>query len=286
MAVRVRQLFGLSLENLPPVLPHLSSMHITVLYRALGEEVQPKPLPDLPVNRLLYHFFSSIRFLEIHGLGHYTSIPNFDLLPLSQGLVHVIKAYVTMLEDGVYVITLHNSPCPRIVVYCAEAAVLCCRLIDRGYEGLVLALFRHGIHFNTCVESATPPPPPPSDFIFPVVPPVVAADKEVDKAAYDGFVECRRLYLVGHRRRAALLRGGLVSRIARDVIGSDAECERLILLDPSPGVFALTDNAIVDWGDGTYLYDDVLADYELDYILGVHFHLKGELQTLFSFLYR
>jgi hypothetical protein len=276
MALRVPMLWGLYLEDVPAGLPPLSAGHLNLLYRALGEETQPRPLPDIPINRLLYYFFMSIRFIEIDGFDSIASVPNSDLLPLSVGLRAIIETCVTRIEEEVYVIELPTAlPCPKIVVYCAEAAVLCCRVVDGGFEAMVVTLFRHGVRFNVCVESSVSPPPPPSEFVFPMVPPVVPADKDVDKNTYDDFVQLRRLYLVGHRRRAALLQGGLVGRIAREVIGSDRECERLILTDASPCLFESSNNMVVEWGDGTYLYDDVLPDYELDYILGVHFHRKG-----------
>ncbi|KAJ2934000.1 hypothetical protein H1R20_g3096, partial [Candolleomyces eurysporus] len=275
MAARLPFLFGLSLESITSTVESPGQLHQKHVYRALGGENQPRPFLDVPVNGLLYQFFISIIRKANTGNLPAGSIPNFDLDPLCPALCGIIMSTVTIC-DGVFVVKPSSTnPCLTIVVYHAEAAIFCCRLENRSFESMALALFKHGICFNCCVESTDPAPAPSSEFIFPVVPPVVSADSNVDKAVYDGFVESRRLFLVGHRRRAALLRG-VVGRIAREVIGSEAECERLVLQDPSPFVLSCSDNIVADLGNGTTLFDDVLAVYEVDYILAAHLHLIGD----------
>jgi hypothetical protein len=60
MALQVPLLWGLYLEDVPAGLAPLSAGHLNLLYQALGEETQPRPLQDIPINCLLYYFFMSI----------------------------------------------------------------------------------------------------------------------------------------------------------------------------------------------------------------------------------
>ncbi|KAJ2936259.1 hypothetical protein H1R20_g835, partial [Candolleomyces eurysporus] len=243
MAARLPLLFGVHLHGIPSTLPSVGTEHQNFIYRAFGGETQPRPLPDVTVNSLLYNIFISLLRYESDS----TPLPglsgNFDLDPVCRQLQGIIKSTVTKTDAVFLIKPWSNGPCPTIVVYRPEAAIFCCRLENRDFE---------------------------------MVPPVVSEGSKVDRAVYDRFVNSRRLFLVGHRRRAALLQGGLISRIAREVIGSDEECERLILQDPSPTVLSCLDNIVEDLGNGSFLYDDVLSEFEKDYILGVHFHLKGD----------
>jgi hypothetical protein len=272
MASRIPLLFGLDIKSPPTNLPPMLKEHQTSVYRAYGGQSQPKPLPDVPLNRYLYHVFLTI--LQAKNPQRVPQIPRFDLSPLDSAVSTRIIQLVTHI-DGHYII--HTpSPSPLIVVYRPEAAVFCCRLPDTSYEAMALALYRHGIRFKACIEANVAPPPPASTYIFPVLPPFVPEDTVLDEVAYKKYVQDRALYLVGHcRRRAALLCGGLISRIARDTIGDDAECERLVVQGPSPSVFGSLFNVVLDLGDGSYLYDDDFDMTEMDYILGVYFYIMG-----------
>ena len=77
-----------------------------------------------------------------------------------------------------------------------------------------------------------------------------------------------RRFVEGPRGRAALLTGGLVSRIAKDMLPFRVRVD-LITEGPTPDVVYRRKNCIFKRRDGQYLYDDVLTEAEKDLILGV-----------------
>jgi hypothetical protein len=78
---------------------------------------------------------------------------------------------------------------------------------------------------------------------------------------YNAYVAARTDVLRSHLGRAALLKGGLISRLARDTVGvSD------VLSGPDPSTSAMLGTV-----DGVELVDDELSDYLLDLISGVYY---------------
>ncbi|RXW14829.1 hypothetical protein EST38_g11025, partial [Candolleomyces aberdarensis] len=261
---RIPFLFGLDFTDLPSASYEFEANKY--LYRAFGGKEQPKPLPKTAINESLHSFFNALP--HALPLDSAPEIPRSDLLPLRPFLLNELRNSITY-HNGSYIIATPGDL--RIVVFHPSAAIFCVRLMDRDFDHVVLSLYRHGIRFNVCIELSTPPPPPPAGHIFPIVPIRLPEGTVLDKGVYDNSLTAGKLYLVGHRRRAALLSGGLVSRIAQDMIGSPAECERLIFQHPSPNVLGSALNVIVDLGDGRFLYDDVLETVEKDYLLGIHY---------------
>ncbi|RXW13326.1 hypothetical protein EST38_g12528 [Candolleomyces aberdarensis] len=273
MASRTPFLFGLDVAAPPPNCPPVLDLHQCSVYRAFGGSSQPNPLPDVPVNRYLSQIFLGVS--QAQDPQCIPRFPKFDLSPLHPTLSNRIKQLVTHI-NGHYII-FTPAPSPLIVVYRPEAAIFCCRLPDTKYETMALALYKHGIRFKACVEARVPPAPLPSKYIYPVLPSLIPENTILGKAAYESYTLNRALYFVGHRRRrAALLCGGLISRIARDLIGDEGECERLVLDGPSASVFSSRHNLVLGLGGGSYLYDDALEEAEMDYILGAYFFIVGK----------
>jgi hypothetical protein len=78
---------------------------------------------------------------------------------------------------------------------------------------------------------------------------------------YNAYVSERTDVLRGHLGRAALLKGGLVARLARDTVGvSD------VLSGPEP-----SSSVMIGTVDGVKLFDDRLSNYLLDVISGVYY---------------
>ncbi|RXW13834.1 hypothetical protein EST38_g12018, partial [Candolleomyces aberdarensis] len=272
MPKMVVSLFGLKFDdpNFEEICPPLENFANKLLYRAFGGHKQPETLEDKPINRLLCAVFQRCQHeSELHRLDELCSC---DLAPLCPTLRRSISKLVTVV-DGVYVIspTTLRSPPPRIVVYTPEAAVFVCRLEDSDYETIVLALYRHGIRFNACYESPEQPSKSSNDYVVPILPAIYRKGTKSDPGVYQDYVRIRKFLLVGHRRRAALLMGGLLSRLAAEVIGSERECERLVQQDPSPTVLFSSWNAIVQLPNGHWLCDDVLLPIEKDCLLGTPF---------------
>jgi hypothetical protein len=78
---------------------------------------------------------------------------------------------------------------------------------------------------------------------------------------YNAYVSARTDVLRSHLGRAALLQGGLVSRLARDTVGASD-----VLSGPEPST-SMTIGTVA----GIKLVDDFLSDYLLDVISGVYY---------------
>ena len=97
-------------------------------------------------------------------------------------------------------------------------------------------------------------------------------------ADYCSYVNIRNKFLQIHSGRAALLRGGIIWRLAMDALGYESALEQ-VLAGPSADC--------VDFGgmpqylaDGSELWDDVLSDEEVDLICGVYKASTGEFLSL------
>jgi hypothetical protein len=87
--------------------------------------------------------------------------------------------------------------------------------------------------------------------------------------------ELKTFLLKEGKARAAFLRGGLLWRLAREVLGT--ELDEQVLLGPSAGGNTHV-NRVKLTPRGTPLWDDSLSDAEVDFICGVIPILTGKLE--------
>ena len=82
---------------------------------------------------------------------------------------------------------------------------------------------------------------------------------------YDVYVRHRAMILSSPRGRAALLRGGIIGRLAREHLAIDSAC-----LGPSSSVTVHRLGFNIVDGDGRRYWDDELTDDEINVICGLH----------------
>lgn len=158
----------------------------------------------------------------------------------------------TTVEQGHWVICLQD-PTTVLQIYRNRWTTL---------DSIVHELVSRGIPFNTGVP----------DPIYPKI--VENAEVYVSKGLglrpanyrprsddYNAYVSARTDIFRSHLGRAALLKGGLVARLARDLVGASD-----VLSGPEPST-----SEIVGTVDGVQLVDDRLSDYLLDVISGVYY---------------
>ncbi|KAJ7658857.1 hypothetical protein DFH06DRAFT_990215 [Mycena polygramma] len=129
---------------------------------------------------------------------------------------------------------------------------------------IIYHLLEHGVEFRVCLRASSskiPRPPPPPRFTG-------LGYRRVDYkptvADYEIYVVLRDRFLTSPRGRAALFAGGIVGRLAREVVD-----EELASLGPSSDVF-LTGLRLWDGVSKGAYWDDVLTEQEIDFICGVY----------------
>ena len=95
--------------------------------------------------------------------------------------------------------------------------------------------------------------------------PMRLSDYQFGRDDYEAYVRHRAQLLTSPRGRAALLRGGIVARIAREHIAIDSA-----LLGPSSAVIVHRLGMRVTDPKGLEFWDDDLTENEIGIICGVH----------------
>ncbi|KAG6814857.1 hypothetical protein H0H93_011976, partial [Arthromyces matolae] len=127
---------------------------------------------------------------------------------------------------------------------------------------LVHELLDRGIPFQTCIKGPPKPPPPPPQIQFSGLG-YRPKDYKPDELDYLAYVSHRDNFLRTPRGRAALLKGGIISRLARDVI------EYQHILDgPTCNVFST--GTMLPSHSGVGYWDDTLTEHEIYLICGVY----------------
>ena len=159
-----------------------------------------------------------------------------------------------------------NAPW-RILVQDPATAIECLRrrwgphLVDIAFE-----LYSRGMAFKTCLAV---------DYCISLDRPAVIglgyrlSGYTPSKQDYATCESIRNIFLTSPRARAALLKGGIIWRLARDVIP-----EAALLSGPSEEVYKTGQQ--IECNNGSYLDDD-LTDDELNLISGVYKVFTGEL---------
>ena len=127
-----------------------------------------------------------------------------------------------------------------------------------------------GIPFNTYVPLASNAPTP-RQTIFHLHPPRKAGYK-ANFCDYREYETQLKIFLQQPRARAALLKGGIVWRLAKQIMNDHLNNDTL--LGPSED-FVLGGYLHLD-ANGPQLRDDHLSDTELDFICGVYPVYTGE----------
>lgn len=133
-------------------------------------------------------------------------------------------------------------------------------------------LIQEGIPFRT-LRRVRPGPPPPLGPVFdaPISIRLLVSGYKFTSSDYTAYVEERRQLLTSHRGRAALLRGGLVWRLASEHLSLDAAIA-------GPSRAAVVDRVgfhIKDPYSDDELWDDELTEREINLICGHYICYTG-----------
>ncbi|KAF9470973.1 hypothetical protein BDN70DRAFT_939290 [Pholiota conissans] len=233
-----------------PDTPTYSNALLAVGYEDLPEALQPSFL-------VLINLMSSIA-------RTYSQLPPaFDYSPNCIAPVSLLSSKLDVgVLDGVqrlYVVSKKGQLDAHWVIV-IQSPVTLLLIFRNGWstmEAIALNFVNRGIAFHIADAVRRKP----------MVPPLAVVSSRLrkfgwtsDRTTYDAYILDRRnLLLQNFGACAALTRGGIVSRIARDVVDI-----RLVLRGAS------RNNHILGTFGGFYLVTDKLADFELDTICGVY----------------
>jgi hypothetical protein len=158
----------------------------------------------------------------------------------------------------------------KLVVTNAASACQCIRQVyGPSRKDIAQHLVQSGIPFLTLQQLQQPQPLHPSRHLT-----VCLGHRPEnyvpDLADYAAYVEARQAFLRLPRGRAALTKGGIVWRLAIEILGDN----NAVLEGPSADV--LTHGHCVKLSNGDELWDDDLSTEELDLICGVYHVATGK----------
>jgi hypothetical protein len=237
--------------------------------KALGR-VAGSTNPPLPsFHKSIIHFI---------GAFHSSEGPNsdnFDAFPDNRVTINSGRLFDTITYfDHFFVVLPHvfRSSSWSIAVYDLPRALFVYRLLlkDRHTPtSLAHILLDEGVAFRTVLPLADVHLKLSLSDIVTIVP-IRLSDYVFKPSDYEVYVHQRAMILSSPRGRTALLRGGIVGRLAREHMSIDSAC-----LGPSPSVtihrigFNITDKR------GVKYWDDDLTENEINVICGLHHCYTG-----------
>ncbi|KAF8065970.1 hypothetical protein FPV67DRAFT_1670546 [Lyophyllum atratum] len=158
----------------------------------------------------------------------------------------------------------------------AYILLVACRIMPFTYENVVGTLVQHCIPFHTVMLYPYNYLHIPRE-IEDTVPDHYPSDYKFTMYDWREYLDRRRRFITSERGRGAILKGGIVARIAQDVLEYQDRLN-LALDGPSVEVLGYRRNCLTvlkSQRRDRYLYDDVLSDDECNLICGVYYLRDG-----------
>jgi hypothetical protein len=237
--------------------------------KALGRVAGPNnpPVPN-------FHE-SIIRFIDALHSREGPNSDNFDVFPDNRVAINSSRVFGTIHYFNQFFVVLPHaiqSSSWTIALYDLPRALFVYRLLLKDIHtptSLARILLDEGVAFRTVMPLADVYLKSSLSDIVTIVP-IRLSDYVFKPSDYEVYVHQRAMILSSPRGRAALLRGGIVGRLAREHLSIDSAC-----LGPSPSVtihrigFNITDK------HGVKYWDDDLTENEINVICGLHHSYTG-----------
>ena len=234
--------------------------------KALGRFAGPHNPPLLDFPESIIHFIKALQS---------PSGPNsdeFDCFPDNRITIKTSRLFRDIVRiEKFFVVQPHafepNSFPWSIALYDVPQALYVFRLLlKNSHTSAALAhiLLEEGVAFRTVQPLRDVYSRSSLDDIVTIVP-IRLSDYIFKASDYDVYVHHHAMILSSPRGRAALLRGGIVGRLAREHLAIDSAC-----LGPSSSVTVHRVGFNIVDGDGMKYWDDELTDDEIDVICGLH----------------
>ncbi|KAL0579953.1 aprataxin-like protein [Marasmius crinis-equi] len=222
----------------------------------------------------LQSFFYQLRSVDVNSIG--VNLPALDLSIEDSDVCQAMAIWrqhmvLRKVKDKVYVqIGETNSPFHLLIPDPISALQIVRSEWGPNVTDIAIELYRHGIPFQTVVRGPLPSredEPHPTD----TRPTLGYRPRSYtpDLNDFDAYESARNNFLGSAKGRAAVLAGGLVGRIAREVIP-----EENVIYGPDPASVAETGTCIFT-ANGSGYWDHVLNEEEIQLICGVYFVPRG-----------
>jgi len=234
--------------------------------KAVGRVAGPKN-PSLPD----FHE-SIIRFINALQSSNGPSSDTFDVFPSNRVTINTNRFFRDIISfDNFFVVQRHAfqpNPLPwTIAVSDLPRALFVFRLLLKHSltpASLARMLLEEGVAFRTVLPLADVHVKLSLHDIVTIVP-IQLSNYKFKPSDYEVYIHQRAMILSSPRGRAALLRGGIIGRLAKEHLAIESAC-----LGPSSSVtihrigFNITDNT------GKMYWDDQLTEDEVNVICGLH----------------
>jgi hypothetical protein len=247
---------GWFVDNNPP-LKDFEAIVIKFIREFTSSNPPPQNSDFNPQN---YHAISPSKLKAIFRC---TRLPVNQFLYRENEFVYILQA--AYLMDG--------EACPySIALMNARDAIFIYRLLGlKDYSGIMLCQFllENGIPFRTLQRLDRIPARRVLNNNDTLIP-IRLSGYRFGPSDYEAYIRHRAQLLTSPRGRAALLRGGIVARIAREHIDTDSA-----LFGPSSAVIVHRLGIHIVENNGSELWDDHLTDKEIGIICGLHYCYTG-----------
>ncbi|KAF8058571.1 hypothetical protein FPV67DRAFT_1372191, partial [Lyophyllum atratum] len=258
----------------PSVVPHLSTGLVTTWSLArefLGNGLwldvsvhSPHSTPSTTIQNSMCNFFDY--FLASSGIWEIPSAfydarfqsPDLEFFHVRSEVYQGVKYYFLRPAPSMVTKNIHWE----LALTSAAAVVEVLRHQWRlDLVGLARELLGRGIQFKTCLSGPLTPPPAgvPQRFNGLGYRP---SNYKPDKTDYDTYEDTRNKFLRSQRGRAALLYGGIISRLAKDI----APYQHVF---DGPTQDVLENGVLISGKDSGY-WDDAMTEHEINLICGVY----------------
>lgn len=238
--------------------------------KALGRIAGPSHPPFPEYQESITHFIGALQ------TSNGPSCDEFDVFPDNRMTINNPQLTNTFTRiDNFFVVQpqafQHSLPW-TIALYDLPQALFVFRMLLRNSHSpasMACILLEEGVPFRTLLRLADVHLRSSLSDIFVLVP-IRLSDYIFKPSDYEVYVHQRAMILSSPRGRAALLRGGIIGRLAKEHLGIESAC-----LGPSHSVtvhrigFNVTDKF------GIQHWDDELTDTEIDVICGLHHCYTG-----------
>jgi hypothetical protein len=234
--------------------------------KALGRIAGPNNPP------LLEYKESITRFIDHLQTSNGPSRDEFDVFPENRMTINNPQLTDTFKQIGDFFVVetqafQHSLPW-TVALYHLPQALFVFRMLlrkDHSPASVARILLEEGIPFRTLLTLADVGLRSSLSDISAVLVPIRLSDYIFKPSDYEVYIHQRAAILSSPRGRAALLRGGIIGRLAKEHLGIESAC-----LGPSPSVTIHRIGFNIADKFGIQHWDDELTDTEIDLICGLH----------------
>jgi len=243
------------------------SKTLETLFRVIGLAPGKHPIFSTGLGPIIFDFVESITSNQRPGSSLW-DLDQDNRQPLS--LTDRVK-HLRRLPSGLLFFDFGCSATVpwKIGVFRADDALHICRL-DPNFDEIDIArkLLEQGVRFHTLLPLKIPCMPSPSSMLSTL--PIRLPGYQFSKRDYNAYLHQRATILRGRGGRAALLRGGILWRLAMEEVSHNTALRGF-----SSALLDRDSFTVWDSQSGDYLWDDDLSENDIQLVCGTYTYYTG-----------